>query len=108
MTTEELKKLYEEKDLILIKFGATWCGPCKAMEPVLKEIAEERPDVCVLDLDVEENEELVSLFRIRNVPALFLIKDGVTVDKFVGGASKEQILSFINGQQGKQEEEAAS
>ena len=101
MTTEELTKLYQENDKILLKFGASWCGPCKAMEPVLKEVAAERPDVKVIELDVDENEELVQLFRVRNVPVLFLIKCGVTINKFVGGASKAQILSFIDEQPGK-------
>jgi thioredoxin 1 len=101
MTTEELTKLYQENDKILLKFGASWCGPCKAMEPVLKEVAAERPDVRVIELDVDENEELVQLFRIRNVPIMFLIKCGVTINKFVGGASKSQILSFIDEQPGK-------
>lgn len=98
MTTEELTKLYQENNKILLKFGAAWCGPCKAMEPVLNEIAEERPDIKVIQLDVDENEELVQLFKIRNVPVLFLIKEGVTVNKYVGGASKAQILNFIDGQ----------
>jgi thioredoxin 1 len=98
MTTEELTKAYQEYDKILIKFGASWCGPCKAMEPALKEVMEERTDVKIFDLDVDENEELVQLFRVRNVPVMFLIKEGVTVNKFVGGASKAQILSFIDEQ----------
>ena len=101
MTTEELVKLYQENDKILLKFGASWCGPCKAMEPILKEVAAERPDVRVIELDVDENEELVQLFRVRNVPIMFLINCGVTINKFVGGASKAQILSFIDEQPGK-------
>ena len=101
MTAEDLTKLYEENDLVLIKFGAPWCGPCKTMEPVLHEIAGERPDVKIVELNVEEEEEMVQMFRVRNVPAMFLIKCGVTINKYVGGANKEQILSFINEQQGK-------
>lgn len=98
MTTEELKQEYQKHDKILIKFGAAWCGPCKAMEPALKEIIDERPDIKVFDLDVDENEELVQLFQVRNIPVMFLIKEGVTVNKYVGGASKAQILSFIDEQ----------
>ena len=98
MTTEELIKAYQEYDKILIKFGAIWCGPCKAMEPALKEIMAERTDIKIFDLDVDENEELVELFKIRNVPVMFLIKNGVTVNKYVGSANKAQILSFIDEQ----------
>jgi len=98
MTTEELTKAYQEYDKILIKFGASWCGPCKAMEPALKEIMKERTDIKIFDLDVDENEELVQLFKVRNVPVMFLIKEGATVNKYVGGASKAQILSFIDEQ----------
>ena len=95
MTTEELKKIYQENDRVLIKFGASWCGPCKAMEPVLKEVAEARPDVKVIELDVDNEEEMVQLFRVRSVPTVFWIVEGVTIDKHVGGASKEQLLSFM-------------
>jgi len=95
MTTEELNDLYLENDKILIKFGASWCGPCKAMEPILEEIKKERPDVKVLELDVDSESELVNLFKIRSVPTLFWIKEGVTVNKIVGGVNKETILSLM-------------
>ena len=95
MTTEELNDLFLENDKVLIKFGASWCGPCKAMEPILEEIKKERPDVKVLELDVDSESELVNLFRIRSVPTLFWIKEGVTVDKLVGGVNKETILSLM-------------
>ena len=95
MTTEELNDLYLENDKVLIKFGASWCGPCKAMEPILEEIKKERPDVKVLELDVDSESELVNLFRIRSVPTLFWIKEGVTVNKLVGGVNKETILSLM-------------
>ena len=95
MTTEELNDLFLDNDKVLIKFGASWCGPCKAMEPILEEIKKERPDVKVLELDVDSESELVNLFRIRSVPTLFWIKEGVTVDKLVGGVNKETILSLM-------------
>lgn len=95
MTKEDLLKIYQENSKVLIKFGASWCGPCKAMEPVLKEIEEARPDVKVIELDVDSEEEMVQLFRVRSVPTIFWIKDGVTIDKYVGGASKEQLLSMM-------------
>ena len=95
MTTEELSKIYQENERILIKFGAPWCGPCKAMEPVMKEVKEARPDVKVLEFNADEEEEMVQLFKVRNVPVLYWIKNGITVNKYVGGANKEQILSFM-------------
>ena len=96
MTTEELKKIYQDFDNVLIKFGASWCGPCKAMEPVMKELEAENPKIKFIELDVDKEEEMVQLFRVRSVPTLFYIKSRVTINKHVGGASKEQIQSMLN------------
>jgi len=96
MTTEELKKVYEEHSKVLIKFSATWCGPCQAMVPIIEELKTENPDVYFLEFNIDDEEEMVQLFRVRSVPTLYYIKDGVTVDKFVGGATKEQLQNFID------------
>ena len=96
MTTDELKKTYEEHPKVFIKFSAPWCGPCQAMAPIIEEMKAENPDIYFLEFNVDDEEEMVQLFKVRSVPTILYIKDGVTVDKFVGGATKEQLQNFIN------------
>lgn len=74
---------------MVLDFWATWCGPCRMVAPIIESLAEQYADqVIVGKVDVDENEELVSKFGIRNVPTVFFIKDGQVVDKIVGAAAK--------------------
>lgn len=74
---------------IVLDFSATWCGPCKKIAPVIKELAEEYDGRVVVGLcDVDDNEELTSKYGIRNVPTVLFIKNGEIVDKHVGAAPK--------------------
>lgn len=91
MRTEELNKLISENSNVIVKFGATWCGPCKAMIPILKDV-EENHNIKVIDIDVDEDFELASEYKIRSIPALYYYKDGVKVDSTVGTVTKEKII----------------
>lgn len=74
---------------MVLDFWATWCGPCRMVAPIIESLAEQYADqVIVGKVDVDENEELVGKFGIRNVPTVFFIKDGQVVDKIVGAAAK--------------------
>ncbi len=74
---------------LVLDFWATWCGPCRALSPVLSQLAEEYDGKIVVGkCDVEENDDLSAEFGVRNIPTVLFIKNGVVVDKFVGAASK--------------------
>ena len=93
MRTEELNKLISENSNVIVKFGAPWCGPCKAMIPILKDIEENHNiKVIDIDIDVDEDFELASEYKIRSIPALYYYKDGVKVDSTVGTVTKEKII----------------
>lgn len=80
----------------ILDFYAEWCGPCKAMSPILDQIEDELDDVIIEKYDVEENEEIVEDYSIRSVPTLVFIKDDEIVSKHVGSLSKEKLLAIIN------------
>lgn len=81
---------------VLLDFWAGWCGPCRMVSPLIDEIAQERSDVKVGKINVEEQPELASMFRVMSIPALVVMKDGQVVNRSVGARPKQQILSLLD------------
>jgi thioredoxin 1 len=80
---------------VLLDFFASWCGPCRMVGPILDEIAQEREDIKVCKVDIDEQPELASRFRIMSVPTLMVLKDGNIVDQSIGARPKHQILAMV-------------
>ena len=80
---------------VLLDFWATWCGPCMMLGPIVAEIAEERSDIKVGKVNVDDEPALANSFGIQSIPTLIYFKDGKAVDQLVGYRPKEDILSFI-------------
>lgn len=99
ITKEKLNTIIEnsklENKIILLKFEANWCGPCRTLSPILDEVAKEREDIQVVKVNVDENSELSQEYGIRSIPAVFLFKKGEVINKFLGLKSKEDILKLV-------------
>ena len=80
---------------VLLDFFADWCGPCQMLAPVLAEIAEEREDIVVGKINVDEEMQLALKFGVESIPMLDVINDGKLVNKSVGFRPKEQILEML-------------
>ena len=80
---------------VLLDFWATWCGPCQMVSPIVDEIAEERSDIKVGKINVDEQPELSIQFGVMSIPMLVVMKDGEVVNKAVGARPKEDILGLI-------------
>jgi thioredoxin 1 len=96
ITKENFKQEVMMSDkLVLIDFWAQWCAPCRALSPVVEEIAGELLDIKVGKINVDDCPELASQFGVTGIPALFLIKNGKAVDKSVGVKPKKAIVNMI-------------
>jgi thioredoxin 1 len=80
---------------VLIDFFAPWCGPCRMVVPIVEQIAEEREDIKVVKINVDEEPELASQFRVMSIPTLVVFKDGAVVNQAVGARSKDAILAML-------------
>ncbi len=80
---------------VLVDFWATWCGPCKMLAPVLREFAEEHPEVKVGKVNVDEEMALASHFGVSSIPTLILFRGGRAVKTSVGFVPKSQIEALI-------------
>lgn len=80
---------------VLLDFWAPWCGPCRAVLPLVEEIADERTDIKVGKVNVDEQRELAKKFRVMSIPTLVVIKNGEVVNRSSGEKDKQAILAML-------------
>ena len=80
---------------VLLDFWASWCGPCRMLSPIVDEVADERTDIKVGKVNVDEQPELAGEFSVMSIPTLVVMKDGQAVNRSVGAIPKEMVLALL-------------
>ena len=89
------QEVLQSEKPVLLDFWASWCGPCRMLSPIVDEVAEERSDVKVGKVNVDEQPELASRFGVVSIPTLVVMKNGKIVDQAIGARPKNAILGML-------------
>jgi len=81
---------------VLLDFWAAWCGPCRMVSPIVDEISEERSDIKVGKINVDEQPRLAAQFGVASIPTLVVMKQGKVANSAVGARPKESVLALLD------------
>lgn len=84
-------EVIESQSPVLVDFWAPWCGPCRVVAPVLEEIASERPELRVVKLNVDENQQTAAKYQVLSIPTMILFKAGEPVKTVIGAYPKKKL-----------------
>lgn len=95
--SKEFEQIISGDKPVILDFYAEWCGPCRALLPVLESASNDYgEDIVIAKINVDENPELAAKFSVRSIPAVFLMKNNTVVDKFTGVQSRPEIDKRID------------
>jgi thioredoxin 1 len=84
-------EVIESEQPVLVDFWAPWCGPCRMVAPVLEEIASERPELKIVQLNIDENQQTGATYEVLSIPTLILFKNGQIAKKVIGAYPKKRL-----------------
>ncbi len=89
------EEILNSQKKVLLDFWAPWCGPCRMVGPILDEIADERSDIKVAKINVDEQPELAAQYQIMTIPTLMILENGQVITRTAGAHSKDQLLDML-------------
>ena len=95
VTKDNFEELLSSDKPVLLDFYAEWCGPCRMIAPIVEEIANERDDVIVGKINVDEQGELAQAYDVMSIPTLIVLKDGKVANQTTGARPKAAILALL-------------
>ena len=95
-TDQTARAAIESGNVTVIDFWATWCGPCIKLGPIVEELAEKYPDITIGKLNIDDNDEIASENRVRNIPTVLFFKDGQLKERSVGLVSLSDLEDKLN------------
>ena len=90
------KEVLQSEKTVLIDFYADWCGPCKMLAPIVEKVAEEREDVKICKVNVDNERQLAMNFDVMSIPTAVVIKQGKVYRKSVGLVQKQKLLEMLD------------
>jgi thioredoxin 1 len=92
--------MLENNTIKVLKFGASWCGPCTTMEPIIKKVISEIKDINLISIDVDKEPDTAREYGIKSIPALVLLdNENKIIKSLIGSASTDQIKKFLSKKQ---------
>ena len=95
VTKENFEQILASDKPVLLDFYAEWCGPCRMIAPIIEEIANERDDILVGKINVDEQGELAQAYDVMSIPTLIVLKDGKVANQATGARPKAAILALL-------------
>ena len=90
-------EVLDSKEIVLVDFFATWCGPCQMLTPVIESIALEFKDkVKIIKIDVDQSQDIATKYNVASIPTVILFKEGKIIDTIIGFRQKEDFINAIN------------
>ncbi len=94
-SSDFVNEVLKNSCMALVDFYADWCGPCRMVSPIVDEIAQERSDILVGKVNVDESPDLAAAFNVVNIPTLIVFKDGSEAARIIGYKPKADILALL-------------
>jgi thioredoxin 1 len=88
-------EVIESDQATLVDFWAPWCGPCRAVAPILEEIAAEHTDIKIVKLNVDDNQQTAAQYQVLSIPTMILFKDGAAAKTIIGSYPKRKLLEQL-------------